>query len=454
MTTSDSGPRQGADGLQTRRLSSGAAAPSAAQTSKAGQPEEAYVWVWLPGQTEPVVAGRLDAHSDGYVTFTYGRSYLDRPGAIPLYQPELPLRPGLIGPPPGLKVASCIRDAGPDAWGMRVILARRTGTSTAGLDTDELGPLTYLLESGSDRIGALDFQASPTVYVPRTDAATLDDLHLAADALQEGRPLPEPLATAFLRGTSVGGARPKVLLEDGGRHWIAKLSSTGDPYPVVKAEAVGMELARRVGLQVPATQVTRSLGRDVLLVERFDRPTEPEHRGQRRPLVSALTILGLDEMMARYATYPDLADAVRGRFTDPGATLRELFNRIVFNVCIGNTDDHARNHAAFWNGRQLTLSPAYDLCPQLRSGEEAAQAMAIDRDGQRASQLCVCLNAAAEYHLDTAEAAEIIDRQLEVISREWDEAAQAAQLTELERQQLWGRQILNPFIRYGYRPAG
>jgi serine/threonine-protein kinase HipA len=407
------------------------------------------VWVWLPGATRPVVAGLLERRGD-VITFTYGRSYRARPDAIPLYEPELPLRAGRIPPLGALEIAGCIRDAGPDAWGQRVILARRTGASTGGRDTAELDPLTYLLESGTDRIGGLDFQASPSEYLPRTETAPLAELQRAAAALQEGRALPEPVATAFLRGTSVGGARPKVLLEEEGRHWIAKLSSTGDPYPVVKAEAVGMELARRVGLRVPQTRVIRSLDRDVLLVERFDRTDQP---GERRLLVSALTILGLDEMFARYATYPDLADKIRARFDGPDAALRELFARIVFNVCIGNTDDHARNHAAFWDGRQLTLTPAYDLCPQPRSGEEAAQAMAIGRDGQRASKLQVCLDAAANYHLDRAEAVEIIDRQLTVITEQWDEAADAAQLTELERRQLWQRQVLNPFIRYGYQLA-
>lgn len=107
----------------------------------------------------------------------------------------------------------------------------------------------------------------------------------------------------------------------------------------------------------------------------------------------------------------------------------------------------------FWDGRQLTLTPAYDLCPQLRSGETAFQAMAIGRGGERASQLQVCLDAAAEYHLDRTEAADIIDHQLTVISEQWADAADTAGLTELERQMLWGRQILNPFIRYDYAPA-
>ncbi len=326
-------------------------------------------------------------------------------------------------------------------------LARRAGHLTAESDTGHLDQLTYFLESGSDRIGALDFQRSATHYRPRDETAALSELQEAARLLEQGTVLSEPLAMALLRGTSVGGARPKVLLSDGRRGWIAKLSSATDPYAVVKAEAVGMELARRVGLQVPNTQVIESSGRDVLLVERFDRVGQS---GQRRLMISALTILGLDEMMARYATYPDLATAIRSSFTDPQSTLRELFSRIVFNVCIGNTDDHARNHAAFWDGRMLTLTPAYDLCPQPRSGEEATQAMAIGRDGSRTSRLHVCLNAASEYLLDSAEARAIIATQVSVINDQWDEAAEAARLTELERAQLRGRQILNPAIHYGW----
>jgi len=407
-------------------------------------PREAYVWVWLPGATSPVVAGLLEA-GRGIVTFTYGRSYLARDEAVPLYEPELPLARGRIEPLPGLTIASCIRDAGPDAWGQRVILARRTGRLRDDSDTAELDPLTYLLESSSDRIGALDFQTSATDYRPRQESAPLEQMQRAAQALEEGKVLPEPLAAALLRGTSIGGARPKVLLDDGGRGLIAKLSSATDPYPVVKAEAVGMELARRVGLNVPGSRIIESLGRDVLLIERFDRTQVP---GERRMIVSALTILALDEMMARYATYPDLADNIRARFTHPRATLRELFTRIVFNICIGNIDDHARNHAAFWDGHQLTMTPAYDLCPQVRSGEQAAQAMAIGRDGAKTSQLRVCRDAATEYQLDAAAADAIIDSVVTTIREQWTDAADAARLTEVQGAQLWEHQVLSPFIFY------
>lgn len=410
-----------------------------ARPSTASRTTHAFVWVWLPGLSNPVVAGRLDEQGD-IVTFTYGRSYLARPDAIPLYLPELPLRRGAIRPGAGLSVAGCINDAGPDSWGQRIISARHRGHLDRNSDTAELSLLTYLLESGSDRIGGLDFQTSASEYVARVGHATLAQMQDAADTLQAGGTLPMELAEALLRGTSVGGARPKVLVDDDRRKLIAKLSSSTDTYPVVKAEAVAMALARRCGLQVAQTEVTSIAGRDVLLVERFDRTNVD---GERRLIVSALTMLGLDEMMGRYATYVDLADLIRQRFERPAATLRELFTRIVFNICVGNTDDHARNHAAFWDGSSLALTPAYDICPQPRSGREANQAMAIGRDGQRDSRLEVCRDACETYLLDRQEADQIIQGQVETIRAQWDDAAEEACLTAQEKQRLWGRQILN-----------
>lgn len=205
-----------------------------------------------------------------------------------------------------------------------------------------------------------------------------------------------------------------------------------------------MDLARRVGLNVAPARVTDVAGKDVLLVERFDRPGG----GQRRHLVSALTILGLDEFTgAGCGSYADLADHIRQSFTSPAATLRELFSRIVFNILVGNTDDHPRNHAAYVNADgSLTLSPAYDICPQPRSVPQANQAMAIGRDGQRTSQIITCLTACETYLLSSAQAQAIIDEQIEIIRTQWDEAARAARLTELERRQLCGREILNEFI--------
>ncbi|MEA2011295.1 MAG: HipA domain-containing protein, partial [Actinomycetota bacterium] len=311
-----------------------------------GAEQRAYVWIWLPGATEPVVAGVLEARGD-LVVFNYGQSYLAGGEAIPLYLPELPLERGRIDPPTNMRVAGCVADAAPDAWGQRVILRRRFGRVGATVDPGDLGIIDYLLESGSDRVGALDFQRSPDTYVPRIGGGSLDELLTAAERLEEGKPFTPELDNVLLHGSSMlGGARPKALVDANGRRLIAKFSSKHDPYPVVKAEAVAMQLAKRVGLNVASTSVVEARGHDVLLVERFDRTAVP---GQRRMLVSALTILQLDELFGRYATYHDLAGVIRHRFTSPSATLKELFSRIVFNIAVGNTDDHARNHAAFWH---------------------------------------------------------------------------------------------------------
>lgn len=407
------------------------------------EPRQAFVWAWLPEAVAPVVAGRLDAAGTA-LTFTYGRSYLAREDRIALYLPELPLERGRIPPLAG-DVAGCIADAAPDAWGRRVILNRQVGAGA--LDTTDLSLLTYLLESGSDRIGALDFQSSASEYLARsTDQATLTELAQSAERVEQGVPLSPALDQALLHGSSVGGARPKALLRDGSRRLIAKFSSTTDSYPLVKGEFVAMELARRAGINVATVRLTQALGRDALLIDRFDRP----RGGGRRTMVSALTILGLDDVAARYASYADLAQVIRARFTEPRATLRELFSRITFNILTGNNDDHARNHAAFWDGTALSLTPAYDICPQPRAGGETAQLMAIGQDGYRMSQVAGCVAHASTYLLSASEAREIIDHQIDVIRTQWGAVCDEGGLTEVDRGLFWRRQFLNTYATEGY----
>jgi serine/threonine-protein kinase HipA len=412
-------------------------------SERSRDPREAYVWVWLPDATEPVVAGRVETTSD-LLMFNYGESYLGRSDAVPLYLPELPLRKGRIDPPGNLTVPGCIADAMPDAWGRRVIVQSLLGAGTASQDPDIIGPLTYLLTSGSDRIGALDFQASATHYERRNGGAPLDELMRAATLVDEGQPLSPALDQALLHGSSVGGARPKALLEAEGRKLIAKFSSATDHYPVVKGEYVAMKLAQLAGLDVAPVRIVKALGRDVLLVERFDRRITPQGE-TRRALVSALTMLELNEMEARYASYADLAQIIRERFREAKSTLRELFSRIIFNVLVGNTDDHARNHAAFWDGHTLELAPAYDICPQPRSGGVASQAMIIGPNGFRMSQLSGCLAAAPTYLLRREEAKEIIDHQIEAVRSNWADVCDLAGLTQAERDYFWGRQFLNRY---------
>ena len=438
-------------------------------------PEEAFVWIWLPGMVEPVVAGRISRERSVYA-FNYGRSYLERKdasgpviggvnppagataslNALPIFLPELPLVRGALLPEAPLTMAGCLRDGAPDAWGRRVIIHRLTGLRGRAVRDVEFDELTYLLHSGSDRAGALDFQGSATTYLPRrADDATLEELAHAAGRVERGEPIPDSLERALFHGTSIGGARPKAVIDDGPRKLIAKFSASSDTHSVVKAEYVAMRLAARVGIQVAPVELAQAGGKDVLLVERFDRASTPSG-WCRRMMVSALTLFGLDEMQARYASYADLAEMIRARFTEPQATLRELYARLVFNVLVGNTDDHARNHAAFWDGAQLTLTPAYDICPQSRSGRESNQAMLID-GADRSSRLEICRLSANRYLLSDMEAKEIIDGQVQAIIDAWREVCDQAQLSEVDRAFLWRRQFLNDFAFEGYagaRPTG
>jgi len=414
-------------------------------TSKAEK--EAFVWIWLPDETEPVVAGRLVADNVN-ILFNYGKSYLDRIGdnkrAIAIYEPELPLKAGLLSPPDGLTMPGCIRDASPDAWGRRVIINKKLGLKGEGTDTNELDELTYLLESGSDRIGALDFQRSPTEYVPRTaNNVSIEELIESAERVEKGVPLTPELDQALFHGSSIGGARPKALIQAYDEKYVAKFSSSADLYSVVKAEFIAMRLAELAGLNVAPVKLTKSGNKDILLIERFDRVPKGG-KWARKAMVSALTLLGLDDMLARYASYETLSEIIRHRFTDPKHTLRELFSRLVFNILCGNTDDHARNHAAFWDGKKLTLTPAYDICPQGRTGNEASQAMRIYGDNNL-SQLKMCLKTAHNFFLSKEEAFEIFENLIQAIEQHWGFVCEEAELSEVDKKFLWRRQFLNPY---------
>ena len=404
-------------------------------------PTEAYVWIWLPDEDKPIVAGRIERDDNRYL-FNYGRSYLDRADKIPIYLPELPLEDRQIEPIAPLEIANALRDGAPDAWGRRVIINRLMSEKGGKEYNQELDEITYMLQSGSDRIGALDFQLSPTNYVARESSNTpLDILQSSADMVERGLPLTPALAEVLQHGTAIGGARPKTLIEDANKKYVAKFSSSTDTYSVVKGEFIAMRLAAKAGISTAPVSLTKAINKDVLLIERFDR-TYVEESWYRKSMISALTILELDERLAAHASYEDLAEKIRHRFANPKQSLHELFARMAFNILVGNTDDHARNHAAFWNGNLLELTPAYDICPQSRTGREATQAMQL-HGTERRSQLSNCLASAANFQLSDDDALSIFKHQINVINQNWDEVCKEAKLSDVDRRLFWRRQFLN-----------
>ena len=414
-------------------------------------PRQAYVWMWLPDATDPVVVGRLVREHDRLI-FGYSRSYLERNDRISIFEPELPLQTGQINPHEGLHMAGCLRDASPDAWGRRVIIKRSFSRVGSDIDATELDDLTYILESNSDRIGALDFQDSASEYIPRESQPTaLEALLPAIETVENALPLTEEVNQALNHATSIGGARPKAMIQTTNKKMIAKFASSTDRFDMVKSEFLAMRLAKSVGLNVASVRLAHSNGKGVLLVDRFDRTLS----GQvwvRKAVVSALTIFGLDEMTARYASYEALAQVIRYRFTSPKSALHELFGRLVFNIICGNTDDHARNHAAFWDGKYLSLTPAYDICPQIRHSGVANQGMLIVGT-DRSSTLETCLRAAPIFQLSESTAKDIIDHQISTVRGEWEAMCADAELDDDNAAFLRQHVILNDSIFEGYPHA-
>lgn len=403
---------------------------------------EAFVWVWLPNQANPVVAGKL-VFDDGRYLFVYGKSYLNRADAIPLSPFELPLTDETVELSGMRIMPSCLRDALPDAWGRRLIDYQYPHLQKNELD--------YGLLSGSDRIGALDFQSSAITFEDRNlGEITLKNIHQLANALEHDHDFPKSLAPVLLHGTSVGGARPKCLITIDHVDYIAKFSLSSDHYPFLRAEYLAMKLAKLAGIDAADVQLTQIAGRDILLIKRFDRVCS-QKKIFRKIILSGLSLLGLDELEARYASYIELADIIRMHFANPTSQLQELYKRLAFNVLIGNTDDHARNHSAFWNGKSLQLTPAYDVCPQMRIGFEATQAMMIEGVDAQASTLKNVLSVCDRFLLTETEARKIINNQIKMLDKHWVTLCAEAKLNSREQKRLLGSVIKSEYCLQGWK---
>jgi serine/threonine-protein kinase HipA len=380
-----------------------------------------YVYVTLPGETTAVTAGRFE-HTVGrngvaVGRFVYGRRYRDRADAVEIDPVDLTLGRsgfetvrlnGLFG---------AFRDAGPDFWGRRVI------EKYAGLT--QCGELDYLLHSPDDRAGALGFglgvePPAPLRQFNRTlDLGRLQDLAEAvlSDQVPTDAAQVEDL---LLLGTSMGGARPKVVVESDDALWLAKFNRQDDRWNMARVEHATLQLARRCGLQVSDSQLVTVGGRDVLMVRRFDR-THTATGYCRARMVSALTLLATDDTPSGRArwSYVVLAETLRRISMRPADDARELFRRMVFNALISNTDDHPRNHAAIAPGTGWRLSPAYDLTPTPAVSEERRDLAMACGAGGRFANAANLLSECRRFLLDPDEASTLIDEMEAVVRMEW-----------------------------------
>jgi serine/threonine-protein kinase HipA len=329
-----------------------------------------HLWL-LTRPQQPVPIGELNLiRSAQGVSLRYADSWLQH--GFPLSE-DLPLIDEEFLPTEKGIAVGAVDDARPDRWGERVI---RFIDKPARLSV-----LEYLYFAGDDRFGAFGVSTSPDEYLPRRlgPLPTLqdaDELHELIRKVQNNEPVAPAQRRLISPGVTMGGARPKALIDMAGEQWVIKFSD-GDPADTPLIEHAAMTLAQKAGIRVAQTMPARLTHGHAVAIKRFDR-----HAGLRVHSLSAHVAL---RAAGERFGYPELAQLLRRRGVTQGDAyveqMREVFRRMVFNILIDNTDDHEKNHALLMtDAQQYELSPAYDILPsgqalgfqQMRVGEQEA----------------------------------------------------------------------------------
>lgn len=393
-------------------------------------PTECFVYITLPGARAAVTAGRFvleqTPSGDALGRFIYGRSYLANPDAVEIDPIELKLSDQTYETVRLNGVFGALRDAGPDSWGRRVI------EKHAGIA--KLGELDYLLESPDDRAGAIGFGEKVSPPAPlRKFNQTLDLVRLqeTAEALIRDEIPADPNAPQvqdlLLLGTSMGGARPKAVIQDQGELWIAKFARPDDRWNNERVEHAMLQLAQRCGITTAESRIETIARKDALLVKRFDRQGTADGYTRTR-MISGLTVLRADDAVSNRDrwSYILLAEEMRRVVYEPKQNTRELFRRIVFNALISNIDDHPRNHALIAHDRQWRLSPAYDLTPSPQVGQDHRDLAMACGDLGRFANAANILSQHARFLLERDEAQKIITDMKEQVASTWYDTVRAS----------------------------
>ncbi len=397
-----------------------------------------YVWSDLGGKPQLVGATQVDG---GEGRFRYAPDYLQRsaPAIDPL---NLPARADEYRTRANRGVFGVLADAGPDAWGRRVLTALHPRSM------GRAGELDVLLMTSGHGSGALLYSASRDAVKPRPAGIRLRDLGAAAEAahhIEMGKVLREQLRQLIEAGSSLGGMHPKVAVAADDGEWIAKFRSREDAIETPRIEWAAMKLARLCGIAAAEVRLAAVGEQPVLLVRRFD-------RGARGPLHYASAHALWNRERAReddardWSSYAGIAQLRR---LLPGKGVRadseELFRRLVFNVVIGNTDDHGRNHgflmdaAGAWH-----LAPAFDVLPTAGGG--AAQALGAGPAGRERSLENVLAGAAA-FGLSQPKARQLVSAIHAGVRRGYKRLLRQARAAPSDQEAVLGRVLPAPRMR-------
>ncbi len=385
--------------------------------------------VWLDADIvpTPLQVGTLH-HARGVLRFAYTPHWLAHPLRFCL-DPELTLDAGHFYPDAALGNFRVFDDSAPDRWGQTLMKRREAMEAKAeGRAPRTLFAWDYFLgvqdltRQGALRVRALGEQAFLADHpLPAPPVAQLRELESVARALSGKRlddldALSRWLAVLVAPGASLGGARPKAnFTDEAGDLWIAKFPAKDDERDIAAWEALAHALAAQAGITVPPAKLL-ALGRDhhTFCVRRFDRAA-----GKRVFYASAMALLRKDA--SEGASYLDLAEFIRqqGAAGCVQADLAQLFRRVVFNIAIGNRDDHLRNHGFLLTATGWRLAPAFDMNPSI---DKAEHVLNID-EASNAPSLAHALATAPWYGLSATAAQGIANEVLAVVAQ-WESLAQ------------------------------
>ena len=401
-----------------------------------------YVYADFDWLKEVELVGELDYESlrgsDSY-SFKFADSWIKKYNAITLSE-DLNNYPGIQYTQPNKDIFGCFADALPDRWGRTLLLRREQIMAQeenrpvrrlssfeflTGIDDfSRMGGFRFKETSDGEFINADNFLRIP----PLTDLRELIAASKEIEKSEEANALPEKrwIAQLVQPGSSLGGARPKANVVDTDRRiYVAKFPSLKDDYDAGLWEHLCHLLAKNARINAAETRVLAINDKHhTLLSRRFDRTD----CSKRIHFASAMTLLGLndgDNATTEHG-YIDIVDFIISSCANVDANLRELFRRVAFNICVGNSDDHFRNHGFLLTAKGWTLSPAYDMNPTLNDH----QSLLINSKTNKAD-LSILLDSCEEYMLTPEIAKGIIDEVIAAV-KDWRVLANRLGITKRE----------------------
>jgi len=371
--------------------------------------DELHLW-WLGQPQSPVLIGTLRLlHATRGVSLQYAAGWLRDGFAL---SEDLPLTDIEHRPLERDAAAGAVDDARPDRWGERVVRF---------VDRPpRLSLLEYLYFAGDERFGALGVSVSEQTYSPHRTGPLpslrdVDEIHELVRSVLENEPVPESKRRLIAPGATLGGARPKALIEVDGAQSVVKFAEPGDPTDAALIEHASMTLAARADIRCAPTRPIRMVDGHAVAVLRFDRQGSGASARRLHAQSAHVALRGEGSPMG----YPELAQLLRRRApVQQGmakAQMRELFRRMVFNILMDNTDDHEKNHVLLMDDAQhLVLAPAFDVLP---AGQGlGTQQMRVGRDGADSTIENACSEAAlfglsaGEARAEAARVADVCDQ--------------------------------------------